>query len=835
MSLRIVKDAGSANYNGFYFDAPLYLGTHCWRKDAEHWIWFPSGYPLNGLWMGSEPGAATAAYHLDPGGPTWHVHDGLPPAPTWEVAIGISYLIEATVEIISPASAEVVSGFRIFVTRVTIVSMTRVGGGYVPDVLQLALRQRDEHAAGNDWPPGDDTWPVRVPVGGSLDVPFGLSSFDWNNGTALRTVEIGLPSYQVNTGYTFTDDSMLGHAVSYEIDNSVYTEDAPTVIILAPANGATVSADVPISFLAQDDVALALVELKIDGAVVLEWDTTERNFAAGYVWDSTAVANGAHTITVAATDGWPFTTTATVVVIVDNAGGGADTTAPIITIDTPLNGATVSGTEPVTVTATDDVALEEMRFLVDGALLTSWLVTGVLQTKTYQWDTRNYSDGVHALRAEARDTSGNWGYHEISVTVANGEASAATVWVSCKWSEDPVLGPQLAALALAGRAVSRVLATAILTSYAPPEAAYGLRFGVDLDGIWTNFADCQTIIPDTIIKLTELASDGRLAIEFTPLVGWDTRAIASPVIDYQVISETQLLLLAAGPPGVIYEWNGVGPVSTWLTLVGTWAAGYTAIGFRVQGSRCYIIAETDDATGQPAILVQDLDTSGKPNDEAPYALEVASRHPHAFTAIETTDTGVVVGTDNGLGGDLWQIEANDVELLGSTIPGIRSLWRDGDAVWVGGADGKVYEALVERFSSGQDTVNAGYAYPPSRFALTGDAGNVYWASGTNWALLAIADMAQPRAVTVYKNRLWVGGDTADLYMYDFATGVWQKYTTLADWTSVTLLVNFGGFLCVFGVNTDGVFGTLSITSAHLTARHVDEVALAIVDTEAMPA
>ncbi len=106
---------------------------------------------------------------------------------------------------------------------------------------------------------------------------------------------------------------------------------------------------------------------------------------------------------------------------------GPDTTAPSVSITSPSNGATVSGTTSISFTATDANGISSRRILVDG--------TQVSTSSSYSWVTTGYADGsTHTIRCEATDPSGNTGYSQISVTVDNsapaGEKIGVFFWAS---------------------------------------------------------------------------------------------------------------------------------------------------------------------------------------------------------------------------------------------------------------------------------------------------------------------------------------------------------------------------------------------------------------------
>lgn len=90
----------------------------------------------------------------------------------------------------------------------------------------------------------------------------------------------------------------------------------PSVSIVAPSEGATVSGTVMVSVSASDNVAVAGVHLSSDGADVGSEDTT-----APYVlsFDSASTSNGRHTLTAVARDAAGNTSSSSITIVVDNS------------------------------------------------------------------------------------------------------------------------------------------------------------------------------------------------------------------------------------------------------------------------------------------------------------------------------------------------------------------------------------------------------------------------------------------------------------------------------------------------------------------------------------
>jgi len=92
-----------------------------------------------------------------------------------------------------------------------------------------------------------------------------------------------------------------------------------------------------------------------------------------------------------------------------------DTTPPSVNITSPLNGATVANTVSIQASASDDVAVMKFGFYIDNILA----LTDSKTPYEYSWDTKDYSDGTHAIKVIAYDTSYNSATAQISLTVDN--------------------------------------------------------------------------------------------------------------------------------------------------------------------------------------------------------------------------------------------------------------------------------------------------------------------------------------------------------------------------------------------------------------------------------
>ena len=93
-----------------------------------------------------------------------------------------------------------------------------------------------------------------------------------------------------------------------------------------------------------------------------------------------------------------------------------DTSAPTVGAIEAGDGSAVNRVTTLSVTASDDVGVTEVRFFADDNLIGS----DTTSPYSVDWDTAGETDGDHVLRAEAEDAAGNIGQSaELTVTVRN--------------------------------------------------------------------------------------------------------------------------------------------------------------------------------------------------------------------------------------------------------------------------------------------------------------------------------------------------------------------------------------------------------------------------------
>jgi hypothetical protein len=328
--------------------------------------------------------------------------------------------------------------------------------------------------------------------------PTGTKNFILPGGVTGSTVTVVGENRTIpvtNGQFTDTFTNEYSHHI-YQITLGPPDTTPPTVSLTAPANGSTVTGDVTLSANASDNTGVAGVQFKVDGSNVGSEVTTS---PFSVTWDSTAIANGSHTITAVARDGSNNSTTSTSVTV--TVANVPDTTAPTVSLTTPAAGSTVSGSAVnVTASASDNVSVAGVQFKLDGANLQA---EDTSSPYSITWDTLSTNNGTHTLTAVARDKAGNTTTSSgVSVTVSNAAANLTMGLTSIGATDDSGNAGQL----LVQQAILTQTATIQSMSFYVGTAAGNLRLGV---------YDSTGATGGPGAKVAETA-------EFTPITGWNT-------------------------------------------------------------------------------------------------------------------------------------------------------------------------------------------------------------------------------------------------------------------------------------------------------------------------
>ena len=229
---------------------------------------------------------------------------------------------------------------------------------------------------------------------------------------------------------------------------------------------------------------------------------------------------------------------------VGNGSGTGDTTPPTVAVTAPANGATVLGTAvSVTATATDNLAVAGVQFLLDGANLGA---EDTAAPYSVTWDTTAATSGTHVLTARARDTSGNTQTSApVTVTVDN-QAPTGSVVINGGAAATNTTASTLTLSATDSQgAVAQMRFSNTGTSYSAAEAyatskAWTLTTGAGTKTVYVQFRDAagnwsaaftDTIVLDTtaptISAVTATGISGSAAT-----ITWTTNEAATSRVEY---------------------------------------------------------------------------------------------------------------------------------------------------------------------------------------------------------------------------------------------------------------------------------------------------------------
>ncbi len=216
--------------------------------------------------------------------------------------------------------------------------------------------------------------------------------------------DIGTPGFDQYFGYGRINVLKSLTAAQSAVPASDTT--APTVAITSPSSSSTVKASVAVAVAAADNVGVAKVELRINGALFATSATAPFSFS----WDTTTAPDGTYTLEATDYDtAGNVGTSGSVPVKVANA---VDTIAPTVAITSPANGAVIGDKTTISVAAADNVGVSRIELYIDGRLTTS--KTGVTSL-SYSWNSKKAASGAHSIAAKAFDAMGNLGTTAITV------------------------------------------------------------------------------------------------------------------------------------------------------------------------------------------------------------------------------------------------------------------------------------------------------------------------------------------------------------------------------------------------------------------------------------
>ena len=286
-------------------------------------------------------------------------------------------------------------------------------------------------------PPSDTTPPVVTSVSeGGTAGSISLSATASDN-VAVTKLEFYVDSQLVNTQFTssttvWMDSTLLADGthtlvvkaydaagnvgtsapVSFTIANSTPDTQAPTVSASVSGTSGVITLNVS----ASDNVGVARVEFLVDGVL----KGTDYTLAYSQPMDSTALANGSHTLVAKAYDAaGNVGTSASIPFSISNTGG--DTQPPVLSnlaVAKTIRKVWIDGgyqfitNFKISVTATDNVGVSKVQFYVDGALVATDTTSPFLTIL----DETYLGAGPLEVKAIAFDVAGNMANMVITYT-----------------------------------------------------------------------------------------------------------------------------------------------------------------------------------------------------------------------------------------------------------------------------------------------------------------------------------------------------------------------------------------------------------------------------------
>jgi hypothetical protein len=167
-----------------------------------------------------------------------------------------------------------------------------------------------------------------------------------------------------------------------------------------------------ITAVASDNIGVEKVEFYLEGELIYT-DYSPSSPYYEFELDTRPYASGSHDLNVKAYD--PYGNFVQMAIQVEVCKLPRDIVLPSIWITNPKQGYNVSGNVTIEVDASDNFAVEWVRFYVDG----QWKGYALGSPYTWIWHTGFQDNGPHTIMAEAIDTDGNTASDSVAVTVYN--------------------------------------------------------------------------------------------------------------------------------------------------------------------------------------------------------------------------------------------------------------------------------------------------------------------------------------------------------------------------------------------------------------------------------
>ena len=352
-----------------------------------------------------------------------------------------------------------------------------------------------------------------------------------------------------------------------------------------------------------------------------------------------------------------------------------DVTSPGVAVSEPAQGQTISGSVALRASATDDVDVQRVEFLVDGALLETDDVAPFATTL----DTTQLANGAHTLAARAVDTSGNSATSAATgVTVANG-APSLTVGDAAPTPFSPnadgvrdttALSYTITATDTTSVVVKDAGDSTVRTLRAPASQAAGTY-----EVVWDGTADGGTAAPDgdyTVVVTAATSQGTTTAVRGVRLDATAPQTTQDPAADAWHTSAVNVTLSAADAlssvTGTEVDLDGLGWVA-YTEPIAVAGDGVHSLQYRSTDEAGNVEPAREGAVkidGTAPVTAQSGADGLWHNAAVTVTFSAADDPP---TGREGAQTSGVATTEYRVDGGGWQVEAGDGVVVAASADG----------------------------------------------------------------------------------------------------------------------------------------------------------------------
>ncbi len=315
-----------------------------------------------------------------------------------------------------------------------------------------------------------------------------------------------------------------------------------------------------------------------------------------------------------------------------------DTAAPTVNITAPADNATVSASTTVTATATDNVGVAKVVFLLNNAVVS----TDTSSPYSYQLDTTPFANGTYTLAARAYDAAGNSSGDQRTITIQNGDTQAPSTPANVKAT--PVSNSQID-LSWSASTDNIGVSGYVIMRNGSPLITVGTVTNYSDNNLTANTAYSYQILAKDAAGNTSPASP---AVQATTTNPADTQAPSVPAnLTATAVSESQINLswtASTDNIGVsgyeIYRQTGISPAQKIATVTQTTFGDTTLI---ANTSYTYTVKARDAAgnTSAPSSGATATTQAAINNSELVGVVRNARRHPIAGAKVSLMIDGTL--------------------------------------------------------------------------------------------------------------------------------------------------------------------------------------------------